>query len=253
MTQVPDEMLMAYADGELDAADRAEVEALVQRDSAAAARLDAFVRSGRTLGQLFDQPMHEPVPARLLETVRTAPMQPIPAQQTGRQGVVTILKQALLGRTGTPAQLATAVVFSMVVAGGAMVLKLNGTAGTSAGERLKLALETAPSRPGKDAPPGIVTPVLSFVSVGGEFCRQYVQPAASGKRIEGVGCRTKTGEWRIEAQAVAAGPGPDNSVTRPSAGPGEASVEATVDRLIKGIPFDPKDEAKLIAKHWQAE
>ena len=247
-TQISDEMLMAYADGELDAAGRAEVEAFVQGDADAAGRLAAFARSGRGLGRLYSQPIHEPVPARLLETVRTTPMQRVP-----RRSVLSGLADALLGRTGMPAQFATAAIDGLIVAGGAHLLKPDRNSTTGVSESLRLALEIAPSRPAKDAPTGAVTPVLSFASVNGRFCRQYVQPGDNGQRIEGVGCRSENGEWRIEAQASVAGPGSSKSAVAPASGSGEASVESAVDRLIKGIALDPRDEAKLIAKHWRSE
>ena len=57
-----DEMLMAYADGQLDAGDRARVKKLVAQDPALAARLEIFQATGHGLASVFDEHMNAPLP-----------------------------------------------------------------------------------------------------------------------------------------------------------------------------------------------
>ena len=67
---ISDEVLMALADGELAGDERARIAKIVANSEAAAARLAAFTSTGRHLSGLFEQPMLEPVPQRLIDTVR---------------------------------------------------------------------------------------------------------------------------------------------------------------------------------------
>ena len=60
-----DEMLMAYADGQLDAGDRARVKKLVAQDPALAARLEVFQATGHGLASVFDEHMNAPLPDSL--------------------------------------------------------------------------------------------------------------------------------------------------------------------------------------------
>ena len=69
MSDITDELLMAYADGELDSAEQRRVERYLANDPASAQRLEMFTQTGRDLGRLFDQPMREAIPERLLQTV----------------------------------------------------------------------------------------------------------------------------------------------------------------------------------------
>ena len=65
-------MLMAYADGELPAEEARELEASLGADPALRQRLEPYMTTGVSLAALFDQPLREPVPERLLATVRAA-------------------------------------------------------------------------------------------------------------------------------------------------------------------------------------
>ncbi len=70
MQQRSDDCLLAYLDGELDAAARREVEAWLDNDPAAAERLAALTQSVNLVRLAFDEVMHEPVPERLIAAAR---------------------------------------------------------------------------------------------------------------------------------------------------------------------------------------
>lgn len=257
--QIPDETLMAYADGELDPAERTAVEAYVNMDAAAAARLAAFSRSGRTLGRLYDQPMHEPVPTRLLMTVVESGR--TPRSLAGQFAGLFALPAWL------PAPAAFAGVLLTVCALGWSAAVLRGDAvgpqlqadahlqGLFAGTGLREALETAPS----GVPPtlaattdaGSVTPVLSFVSKSGNYCRQYAITDGTGARFSGVSCRAANGDWRIEAYMPAPATPNTSGKTAPAAGADVRVVEHLIDGMITGDAFVGEQEAKLIANRWR--
>ena len=70
MQKRSDEQLVAYLDGEVDAAERREVEAWLDIDPAARDRLAALAASGALVRSAFDEVMHEPVPERLIAAAR---------------------------------------------------------------------------------------------------------------------------------------------------------------------------------------
>ena len=77
MAAVPDETLMAYADGELDGTERASVEVILKQDAESRARLEIFMRTGRqVVGAQFDGLLREPVPRHLIDTINTAAAAP---------------------------------------------------------------------------------------------------------------------------------------------------------------------------------
>lgn len=246
---VPDWMLMAYADGELPPEERTVVEACVASDEDAAQRLAAFVRSGRALGQIFDTPMHEPPPARLVDTVRLA-YRPRPA--------VSEKLVRLLTASGWMPPLPYAAASAALAVALGTVLAWNAADApdiSRADPVLALALETLPSAPRPPATPGpgraAVTPTLSFASASGEFCRQYARTGEGGRQSAGVGCRLADGGWRIEVEVPADGPHGDPGVVMPAAGPAAPAIAEVVDRLIKGDALSRADEEQLLKAHWR--
>ena len=77
MQQRSDDRLVAYLDGELDVAQRREVEAWLDADPAACRRMAALAESAHLLRLAFDEAIHEPVPDRLIAAARgeAAPLQ----------------------------------------------------------------------------------------------------------------------------------------------------------------------------------
>jgi len=69
MAEFSDEMLMAYADGELAPAERREVEAAIVANPELRSRLSIFERTKDELSILFDEPMRRPLPDRLVDAV----------------------------------------------------------------------------------------------------------------------------------------------------------------------------------------
>lgn len=70
MQKSDDERLTAYLDGESDAAERRAVEAWLDADPAARARLAELAATASLLRLAFDEILHEPVPERLIAAAR---------------------------------------------------------------------------------------------------------------------------------------------------------------------------------------
>jgi anti-sigma factor RsiW len=77
MQQRSDERLVSYLDGELEVAQRREVEAWLDADPAARQRMAALAESAHLLRLAFDEAVREPVPEHLIAAARgeTAPPQ----------------------------------------------------------------------------------------------------------------------------------------------------------------------------------
>ena len=79
MTSVDDDLLMAFADGELDEVTRARVERAIAEDPALGARLDQQRRLRATLAAHYGPVAHEQVPERLRALLETNVV-PFPAR-----------------------------------------------------------------------------------------------------------------------------------------------------------------------------
>lgn len=81
MQKRSDHRLVAYLDGELESAERREIEVWLDRDPAARRQLAALTESAELLRRAFDDVLHEPLPARLIAAARGA-------ADTGEAGAV---------------------------------------------------------------------------------------------------------------------------------------------------------------------
>lgn len=70
MSRHSDESLVAYLDGEIEAQDRREIEAWLDSDPSARARLAALAESTELVRQAYDELMREPLPDRLIAAAR---------------------------------------------------------------------------------------------------------------------------------------------------------------------------------------
>ena len=94
MQKRSDDRLIAYLDGELEPAERRDIEAWLDSDPVARERLAALAESANLVRLAFDEVMHEPLPERLIaaargETVAAEPsaqVLPFKARQGGPRG-----------------------------------------------------------------------------------------------------------------------------------------------------------------------
>ena len=264
MQDISDEMLMAYADGELSAEDSRRVEKYLKDTPGAAARLETFVVTGRELGRLFDQPIREPVPQRILDIVYSAPLTS-PLQKPNTFG--SWIESLFPGRS----VLQAAAAFSVVLAcGGALgwTLQARQQAASTAfvevknGEMLatgdfQRVLETAAS----GAPVAVshgagrqqISPMMTFVSVDGNYCRQYDLALDPTSRFEGVACRMPAGQWRVEVHARAKPVSKKGGGIGTASGPSGAAIDAAYSKMSQGDALGAQDEMKLIARGWRGD
>lgn len=239
-----DEILMAYADGELDEPTRAAVEAAQASDPELARRIAQHRALRARLRSAFDPVLAEPLPEQLLASARDAP----PATRTDN---VVPLKRTTAVRWSWPQW--TAVAASLLV-GALLGPRLMGPPqpgplvtrdGTLlAGGTLARALsqQLASNQP----PDAAVQIGVSFRSHAGEYCRTFVLHEKSA--LAGLACRER-GAWRLEALAA----GEAASATgeyRPAAAALPPGVAHALDALIAGEPLDARAEAAARDRAW---
>jgi surface antigen len=280
MSLFPDETLMAYADGELSPEESRRLEAELANNPALRARLEPFAVTGATLASVFDRPMREPVPERLLAVVDGAGPK-IRAAIASRRGMEAAAKSAerrrsgfldALGRTLFPGGFQLAGAFSVAVllaAGGAagwmLAQSQHGSGGTLVAFRaLQGALETMPSgAPRAEAGTAWVVPVQTFVSRDQRYCRQYELASAAGRSYLGVACRSQDGVWTIAFHAELKGgkatTGGYRTAARANSGrpqgepdPVSKALDSAVDDMKSGDVLGAEAETALIAKGWDA-
>ncbi len=246
----PDDILMAYADGELDESLRGEVERAVRADPALAAIVEGHRALRRDVFAAFAGVIDEPVPARL---------QP-PGQGPGKVLSLDAARNAKLRAqaplpTPSPALPrawpqwgALAATLVVGVLAGSLWFD-SGDAGfvsADAGGRLvaRAQLDSALSRQlaGEPAAGSPVRIGVSFATRDGGYCRSFQVGASAG-----LACRD--GEaWRISVLKEAPASSGDYRQAA-SATPG-AVLEA-IDERIAGPAFDAAAERRARERGWK--
>lgn len=242
MSAVSEEMLVAYADGELDEVNRRRVERAIADDGALAERLAAHVALRERLGGHFAPVAQEAVPDRF-----RALLEP----QGAAENVVSLsdVREKRSGRVWTSWGMGAGIAASLVLGLG-LGRSMDGEAGpvgVSGGKMvaqgsLAKALDTQLAS-AQDSGPGngSVRIGLSFRAKGGGWCRSF-----EGAAVAGVACRD-SGGWRLE-QAV---PGNGIAGDYRQASSGDARVSATVEALIAGDPVDAAGEKAARDAGWK--
>lgn len=235
MTFVTNEKLAAYADGELDDVESAQVSRALAADELLRARMARITSLDDQLRAAFE-PADQDVPRRLARM-----LEPQPTSVYGR------LRQWI------PAGAAIAAGVAGLAVGGVLTtqgddgwLKPHGASFSLAGA-VQSAADRTPS--GSRHVAGLMTaaPIVSFVAGDGRLCRELqIEEAHTATRA--VACREK-GEWRVEA-LVRSQAQSNATGYRPAGGGGDAAIGAVHARLKITSVLDAKAEDEAIAAGW---
>lgn len=264
MTSYPDEMLMAYVDGELPPEEARALEARLAADPALRLRLEPFTAIGGSLAEVFERPLREPVPERLAALVwadADARRWPGPATRLRhRPSFLSALGATLfphglsLAGAGMAAALlligATAGVIATRLASpdaGAALVASDSHGHLVATGLLRQALSSVPSEVSSGDGKTVVTPVKSFRDHDHHLCRQYEMDVGAA-RLAGIACRDSDGAWQIALHSERAA-GKVEPGSYQTAGPAEAlAIKAAVDAMIEGDPLSPDDEKSVLSQ-----
>jgi hypothetical protein len=243
MTEIPDEILMAFADDELEPEARRAVVQAMERDPALVLRLEPFLRTGRSLRNAFSAVFTAPQAAadlveRQQSVTRFEPPRPsllawlserLGAPQWSVAAVPGLALGLLCGAAG---------VWLSSAPDGAMLRE----GGKVASAVLQGALEKQVS--GSAGELASITPTSTFRNQKDGWCRTYELNQGAARRYEGVACLEPDARWHIEIQKEVRPRAPASPGTYVPAGrEGDPAVEAVVDKLIKGSLLRKEEEA----------
>jgi hypothetical protein len=237
-----DEMLMAYADGELDLVARAEIEAAMARDPEVARAVERHRAMAARVRAAYDGVLAERVPERLAGLVAEPESSPL-ADRAARHAVQRIA----VGRWRMPAWVALAASVALGLFVGILVTRapaalyeeVDGVLVARGALDATLTSELA-STPGNAG----VRIGITFRNRDGDYCRSFHLPREAP--VAGLACRS--GEnWKLEVLAAAAGAAGE---LRPAAAMPLAVMHA-VDASIDGEPLDAAAEAAARDAGWR--
>ena len=243
----PDEVLMAYADDELDARTRAAVEAAMASDPEIARRIAQHKALRNRVHSAFNNVLDEPVPERLLKVVRSdpsgsrksnvVPLHRRPVRRWAWQQWTAIAASLIVGLIAGRLALVRSRVAGPIVMRGGRVL-----AGGALADALSDQLVAAQSAAGP------VRIGVSFRAKSGQYCRTFAlrQPAP----LAGLACRAGD-DWRVRVLAHTESAAGDAGAYRQAASPMPPAVITAVGNLIAGEPLDAQAEAAARGQHWQ--
>jgi hypothetical protein len=245
------EILMAYADGELDADAHAAVEAALAAEPELAREVERHRAIRRQLQSAFKGVLEEPVPERLISAARTAPT------ASARETKVVDLSQTR-SRSRAPRSWALpqwAAMAACLIVGlflGYQVLRPTGDGAfvTDDGRliaRGSLAVALSNQLAGESSKDNPVRVTLSFRDRSGHYCRAFSMRDEGA--LAGVACHEGE-DWRVQALAQSR-PASAEGQYRMAAGDLPASVLQAVQERIEGEPLDAAGEETARQNHWR--
>jgi hypothetical protein len=251
---VSDETLMAYADGEVDEATRAIIEAAMRENPEVRRRIAEHRALREAMQGAFSAVLDEPVPQRLIDAARGQTAAPA----GGRVVDLASARRAAAGRapgrlrSWQPAAMAASVLVGVALGyvGWHSAKPLVTT--SSSGELLAGAglAEALSNQLSEDRSPGLAAITgLSFRAKTGDYCRTF---SLSGSHASsGLACHEGVG-WTIKVLAQSPTAASNSSNFRRAASADPPAVRAAVEESIDGEPLDRAGEIAARQGNWSA-
>jgi hypothetical protein len=247
--QFSDEILMAYADGEVDADLRRQIETAMALDPVIAERVAKHRRLRADVNAAFDGVLDEPIPDRLLDTAASSPGTTRSATVTDLGAVRTARERSAHPRRWSWVEW-TSIAASLVIGilAGRTALQpahsdlfATSTGGIVARGALAAALTDQIGEADKDAKVRIG---LAFRATSGEYCRTFVTPSTAG-----FACREPNG-WKVRAlsEPGANAKGGDYRMAGSELPP---VIVAAVEQSMTGEALDRDQEEQARARDWK--
>ena len=255
---LPDETVMAYVDGELDDAARAEVEATMAADPTVRAQVEAQLALRKRLRASFDSVLSEPVPERLRQAVRgdgrsagdgvadlSATRATRQAEAAAKQSRQIAARRWSLPQFGA---IAASLVIGVLLGQGLFRSSQEKVVSSDGSMVAGGALDDALTRQlaSNQSDNASVQIGLSYKNNEGAFCRTFA--LREDTVTAGVACRSSDA-WRIEMleQLSAA----DSATYRTAGAELPASVRQAVEKSIAGEPLDADAEGAARESGWR--
>lgn len=247
------ETLMAYADGRLGTAARAEVDAALAEFPDLQDEVRLYEQSLQLMRDALAPKLHEPVPAYLEDLVLKAPSQ-IPS-------IAPLDRARQRKRNGFEPGWLQAVAACVVVAGAAAAGFAGGRSGQPSqsiilagpvDERGWLSRALSETASGETQTHGgaSLTAVASYLGSDGQVCREV--ELSQGGYVSGVmACRSGS-EWEIQ-MAANLGPETTGAGFQPASGGSADALYIVLDEISAGDALSPSDEKCLSMNDWNPE
>lgn len=237
------ERIAAFLDGAMSDAEADAFEAAMAADADLAAEVERLASNDELLREAFAVPETAPADDAMLERMGLAPSpepdsaEPAPFPDAANDNPPLWRRwQAQLGGA-VAAGLAFALTFSFTGSGGMSDI---GSVLDSTPSGQIAALDSGAS----------VSPILSFQSGDGRYCREFTYSGPDGDR-GAIACRASD-DWVVEAWGEGASELPDPGEIALASGAGEGSLDEAYARLEAGDPVTIDEEKSLIDGDWKA-
>jgi hypothetical protein len=242
--QWDDATLMAYADGEIDAATALQVETAANVDPQLAARIAEHVALRERVRQAYVKVVDEPVPDHLLAMLGASTSQPAPVSLDARRAQLAARIPARRWSWPEWSAMAASLVlgaFATLFLSRPQPLGVREGALVAQGALASaLSAQLASTQTGSEP----VQIGLSFRKRDGTYCRTFQFATTAG-----LACRQAT-DWRVEAVSAAAAI-PAGKTFRTAAATLPPALLAAVEGTIDGDAFDAEGERAARGGGWQ--
>ena len=252
--RLKDETVMAYVDGELDAAARAEVEAAMTADAEVRRQVQTQLDLRSRLRATFDPVLAEPVPERLTQAARQSAADEsdkivdLSGVRAAKQEHLQAPRRWSMPQFGA---LAASLAIGLLIGRLALDSSPQGDFSSSEGRLFAsggldeaLTRQLASSQP-ESAPVRIG---LTYRNDSGAFCRTFV--LAQGAAIAGIACRSDDA-WRVDTLTQIETP--DSGAYRMAGGELPELVRRAVEATISGEPLDMEAERAAQGTGWRID
>lgn len=242
-----DEILMAYADGELEPGQRAEIDAAIAKDPGLALRVQQHRALRERLGGAFSKVLDQPLPERLEAAARGGGPR---VDAPGRGNVLQF--PARSARAPSPAwrarewiAMAASLLLGVLLSWRLLAPDSGGieagSDGLMARGELARALENQLASEQRGEEPVLIG--LTFKARDGAYCRSFVLRSA---QTAGLACRTESG-WQIPA--TDSSPMPQGQMQQASSATPPAILRAIESRM-DGAALDAETEKSAQLSGW---
>jgi hypothetical protein len=245
---ISEEALMAYADGEADAATRALIEAAMRDDPRIVERIAQHRALREAMRAAHSSVLDEPVPERLLAAARGRIGQPADKVHSLAQVRDAALHKRVGARRWQPAAMAASLLVGLAVGfftwhdSGALI-RIGADGRLSAGAALQEALSTQLAQDRST----IAVTGMSFRNKAGNYCRTF--SLAGTDAGAGLACH-EGADWNIKLLAQSAPVESSSPNFRAAASKDSPAVRAAVEQSIDGEPLDRAGEIAARQAGW---
>lgn len=236
--ELPPELLMAYADGELDPILTKQVERAIAQDPELAAQVKQHKQLRAMLADRFQPIAEAPVPEKFMNMLEPAKVVDLAGARATRNAPSATQRWRYWGTGGA---IAASLVLGLMIGQGinqGPVGSRDGALVASGALAQTLDTQLAAAQP-IDAPVRIL---VSFQDQSGQLCRSF-----SGAALSGIACQDGKG-WVL--RQTRGGVATQKAEFR-QAGSADAALLADAQAMMDGDPLDANGEARAKANGWR--